>query len=88
MTITATEEEKAIVSECNLGKFDIVSLPTVSIESEQDLNVDRLISTKTMVTSTNKWHANQMAGEMKAAAAKIKALIEETMADETGEFDL
>lgn len=88
MTITATEEEKAVISSGNLGNFEIFALPLYVGSSEHDYTADMLLSQTVLSTSANKWHANNVAREMRNAAAKLKSLIEETLADETGEFDL
>ncbi|WP_425092922.1 hypothetical protein [Tropicimonas sp. S265A] len=88
MKITATEEEKAVVSSGNLGDFTLVTLPSFSGNGETEYTADQMLKDAVFTISGNQWHANDMAKRMKGGAAGLKSLIEETMADETGEFEL
>lgn len=88
MKITPTEEELSIVSAGNLGKFDVLALPTISGTDDLEYSVDEVMTREMLATSPNKWHANEMAKRMKAGAMSLKSLLEESMADETGDFEL
>ncbi|MEL6644084.1 MAG: hypothetical protein AAFQ79_09125 [Pseudomonadota bacterium] len=88
LTLTATEEEKAIISAGNIGGFPVASFPSIGGAHETEYTANDLVSREIIVFSPNQWHANDMAKKLKGAAAGLKSLIEETAADETGEFEL
>ena len=88
MKIKPTEEEKAIVSENVIGGFEILSLPMFTGHENTDHTIDDLLSREILTVSQTKWHANEAAQKLKAAAVAVKSAIEETLEDHTGEFEL
>ena len=88
MKITPTEEERAIVAENVLGGFEVLSIPLFSGNDDHDYNINDLLSREVMTTNPTKWHANEAAQKMRDAAGMTKSVIEQTLEDHTGEFEL
>ncbi|MEO0938550.1 MAG: hypothetical protein AAFY38_10395 [Pseudomonadota bacterium] len=88
MTITASEEEKAIIADGVIGGFRVLEISPFDKADPQEYTIDELLSKPLVVTTVTKWHANQAAQKMKGAASTIKTSIEETLLDETGDFEL
>jgi len=88
MTITASEEEKAIISDGAVGGFRVLAIPLFDGTDDTEFTINELLARPTFISTATKWHANEAAQKMKGAAAAIKATIEETLMDETGEFEL
>ncbi|MEO0568819.1 MAG: hypothetical protein AAF066_13880 [Pseudomonadota bacterium] len=88
MLLTLSEEEKAVVSSGNIGGITIAALPTLSRNDEMEYTAEQLMSQPVSVMCNNQWYANEVAKRLKDAAAELKRLLDETTADETGEYEL
>ena len=87
LTVQASEEELAIVSSCNLASFPAIDIP-IGGADDATYTIEQMLGGPLRAISTNKWHANDIARRMKGAVYSLKELLDQTTADETGEFEL
>ncbi|WP_424972639.1 hypothetical protein [Dinoroseobacter sp. S76] len=88
MTLTLSEEEKAIIAEGGIGSRIALAVPQRGDVEDFNYSIEQITTRPVSADAFNKLSANDHARNFKSAAANLKATLEDVTTDETGEFEL